>query len=124
MSTNADLRIMHPSVHNGLRHGILSAMHSLMTDAAKVSDTPLARMSDDEVALMYHVGMYGSRAYPVERIGRRWHWRAWRSVSGSPKTFRTKGQAVAAFECWMDLARARWAQMKQEEPGIISTAVG
>lgn len=96
----------------------------LMTDTAKVSDTPLARMSDDEVALMYHVGIYGSRAYPVERIGRRWHWRAWRSVSGSPETFRTKGQAVAAFECWMDLARARWAQMKREEPGLIATAIG
>src|SRR4051794_18513581 len=47
MSTNVDSRIMHPSVYNEFGHGILSAVHSLMTDAAKVSDIPLARMSDD-----------------------------------------------------------------------------
>ena len=95
-----------------------------MTAAVKVFDASLARMSDDEVALMYHVGMWGSDGYPVERIGRRWRWRAWRSVSGSPETFGTKRQAVAAFESWMNLARARWAQMKREDPGIIATAVG
>jgi hypothetical protein len=49
--TIADSCIMHFSLIHRLGHGTLSAAMPLMTDAAKVSDTPLARMSDDEVAL-------------------------------------------------------------------------
>src|SRR6185295_20028977 len=60
VSTHVYSCIMHLSVDNGLPYGISNAAHPLMTDAANVSDTLLARMSDDEVALMYHVGMYGS----------------------------------------------------------------
>src|SRR5678815_4152015 len=64
-------------------------------------------LTDDEAALLYHVGRWGSDGYPIERIGRSWHWRQWLSVRGAPVVYRTKRAAVAAFEGWCDLARAR-----------------
>jgi hypothetical protein len=99
------------------------------SSAALATATPaagdLAPLSDDEAALLYHVGRYGSDGYPIERVGRRWHWRAWRGVRGAPVVYKTKRSATAAFEGWADLARARWAQMVAAEPGVLTlTAVG
>lgn len=82
----------------------------------------LAPLTDDEIALCYHVTRFGSAGYPVERVGRRWHWRAWRSVKGAPVSYTTKRAAVAAFESWHTLALLRWNSTRK--PGQIMTAVG
>ncbi len=57
-------------------------------------------ITEDERALLTHVMRWGSDGYPVERIGRAWHWRDWRSVRGAPTVYRTKREAVAAFEAF------------------------
>lgn len=67
----------------------------------------LRPLSEDERALVQHVRMWGSGGYPVAKLGRGWVWRDWRGVRGSPIVYKTKRDAVAAFEGWMDLARMR-----------------
>jgi hypothetical protein len=84
----------------------------------------LLPLTDDEAALVYHIGRFGSDGYPIERVGRRWQWRSWRSVGGAPIAYRTKQLAVAAFEAWYDLALERWRRMRVAGPYAILTAVG
>ncbi len=81
-------------------------------------------LTDDEAALLYHVQMFGSNGYPVERLGRRWIVRDWRTVRGPPVMFRTKDAAVAQFVAWRDLALERLREMVRQAPGSILTAVG
>lgn len=105
------------------------AMATTLTPAPAVLNPgqpgELCPLSDDEAALLYHVGRFGSDGYPVERVGRKWHWRDWLSVRGAPMTYRTKRSATEAFEGWLALARLRWAQMVAAEPGaLILTGVG
>ena len=66
-------------------------------------------LSEDENALLQHVSMWGSEGYPVEKRGSRWVWQDWRSVKGSPKAYKTKREATAAFEAWHSLALDRIA---------------
>lgn len=85
----------------------------------------LAPLTDDEAALVYHVQRFGSAGYPVERRGRGWVVRDWRSVKGAPKVYRTKREAVGAFEAWFGLALDRWRAMRLANPGcLIITAEG
>lgn len=101
----------------------MRSVDSIAHGPVKPGDLP--PLSDDEAALLYHVGRWGSDGYPVELVGRKWHWRDWRSVHGAPMTYRTKRLATEAFEGWCALARARWAQMVAAEPGmLILTGVG
>lgn len=86
--------------------------------------TELAPLSDDEAALMCHITRWGSSGYPIERVGRSWHWRNWRSVRGAPVSYRTKTEAVAAFEGWHDLALERWRAFKRVYPTAILTGQG
>jgi hypothetical protein len=60
-------------------------------------------MTEDERALLNHVSMWGSSGYPVQKVGRSWQWRDWRSVRGAPTTWKTKREAVAAFERFYDM---------------------
>jgi len=84
----------------------------------------LAPLSDDEAGLLYHVQRWGSDGYPIERVGRSWHWRDWRSVRGAPVAYRTKTAAVGAFEAWEELALLRWRRTRLANPRAILTAVG
>ena len=63
-------------------------------------------ITEDELALLGHWSMWGSEGYPIEKHGRSWHWRDWRSVKGSPQVYRTKLEAVAAFEQFIDILLA------------------
>ena len=85
----------------------------------------LQPLTDDEAALVYHTGRYGSDGYPVQKVGSK-HWGIgpWRSWDGFPRLYPTKREAVAQFERWLDLALKRWAEMKRAEPDLILTAVG
>ena len=95
-----------------------------MTADSTLPAGDLAPLSDDEAALIYHVQRWGSDGYPIERVGRSWHWRDWRSVRGAPVSYRTKTAATSAFEAWYDLAILRWRRMRSATPGAILTAVG
>jgi hypothetical protein len=88
------------------------------------TDSGLVPLSDDEAALVYHVQRWGSTGYPVERVGSKWCWRDWRSVSGSPVLYKTKRAATTAFEGWVDLTLERWRAQKMAQPDAILTGVG
>ena len=55
-------------------------------------------ITTDERALVNHISMWGSQAYPVLRYGTKWHWVDWRGVKGAPVVYKTKTEAVEAFE--------------------------
>lgn len=57
--------------------------------------------------------MWGSKGYPVQKLGRGWVWRDWRSVKGSPIVYKTRREAEAAFERWLDLYRIRYAEERR-----------
>jgi len=81
-------------------------------------------LSDDEGALVYHVGRFGSSGYPVAKLGSRWVVTDWRSVKGPPTAYRTRREAVAQFEAWHALALERWRAMKAQHPDAMLTGVG
>lgn len=60
-------------------------------------------MTEDEARLLAQVTMYGSAAYPVERLSRGWSWGPWLSVSGPPTIFKTKREATRSFEAFINV---------------------
>ena len=64
------------------------------------SDTQMRPVTEDERSLVNQVSMWGSDAYPVSKLGKRWTWGPWRSVKGPPTVFATKREAVASFEAF------------------------
>ncbi len=55
-------------------------------------------ISDNERELLAHISRWGSDGYPVVRAGKRWIWHEFYGVKGAPTVYRTKKEAVAAFE--------------------------
>ena len=70
-----------------------------------MTDQPTRPVTEDERALLQHVSRWGSDGYPVQKLKSRWTWGPWRSVKGPPTTFRTKREATASFELFLDLVR-------------------
>lgn len=60
-------------------------------------------ITEDERALVQHVGRWGSDGYPVQKVGRHWVQRDWRSVKGPPCVYKTKREAVAQFEAFHEV---------------------
>lgn len=60
-------------------------------------------ISEDEIALLQHVTMFGSDGYPVKKLGRGWTWGPWRGINGPPTVFKLKRDAVASFERFLDV---------------------
>lgn len=84
----------------------------------------MAPLTDDEVALLYHVMRWGSQGYPIRKLQSKWIIDSWRSWKGFPTTYKTKKAAQAQFERWVDLANERWMEHQSENPNAIMTAVG
>lgn len=61
-------------------------------------DRPL---TEDERWLVDHVSMWGSDGYPVRKRGNHWSWDC-RSLK-SPTVYKTKREATAAFEAYLDV---------------------
>ena len=57
-------------------------------------------LSEAEHRLMDHVTRWGSDGYPVRKVGRGWHVEQSFGVEGIPMVFKTKREAVEAFERW------------------------
>lgn len=65
----------------------------------------LRGLTADERDLLTHVSRFGSEGYPVSKVGsRHWSW-TWRGKCGPPTVFRTKREAVASFERFLDVLR-------------------
>ena len=71
------------------------------------SDSP--NLTTGEIDLMNHISMFGSAGYPVQKMGRSWHWVEFFGVKGAPTVYKTKREAVQAFERYMDVLRDRLA---------------
>lgn len=71
-------------------------------------------VTEDERALMNHWSMWGSDGYPIQKLGSRWTWGPWRSVQGPPTLFRTKREAVASFEAFIDVLREELGEESYE----------
>ena len=66
-------------------------------------------LSEAERAFLNHNIRWGSDGYPIQRIGRGWHWNASHGVGGCPKVFKTKKEASAAIEAYVSLLCDRLA---------------
>jgi hypothetical protein len=62
-------------------------------------------VTESERRLLAHVSLFGSDGYPVRKCGRSWHWDAAFGVPGAPTVYRTKREAIAAFERFLDVLR-------------------
>lgn len=62
---------------------------------------PRRHLSDAERALLTHVSRWGSDGYPVVRLGRKWAIDT--PATRIPTCFKTKREAVAAFERYLDV---------------------
>lgn len=60
-------------------------------------------ITEDERALLAHVTRWGSDGYPITRRGRSWYIDSFRSVRGFPTSFKTKREATAQFEKFLDI---------------------
>lgn len=61
-----------------------------------------------------HVGMFGSAAYPIRKVGNgKWLWVEFWGVQGAPTVYKTKKAATAAIETYLrvltDKAAGRWS---------------
>lgn len=79
-----------------------------MTTPALATPSDSVPLTDDERWLLNHLAMFGSSAYPVHPIGRRWSWGPVRSIRGLPTTLATKREAVASFEAYYESLRRRY----------------
>jgi len=61
-------------------------------------------ITDNERALLGHVQMFGTPGYPIKKLGRGWTWNGF-GVNGPPVVFKTKTEATANFELWLELKR-------------------
>lgn len=67
-------------------------------------------LTEAERTLLAHVSMWGSLGYPVRKLGPgKWIWEA-NGVSGPPKAFATKREAVAHFETFLGVLREALGQ--------------
>jgi len=61
-------------------------------------------ITDDERALLRHIGRWGSDGYPIHKFkSGGWGWGPWRSVKGPPVVFKTKREAVRSFKAFEEI---------------------
>lgn len=59
------------------------------------------RITEDERRLLNHVMMFGSDGYPITKVGRKWM--VEHAAVRFPVLFKTKREATAAFEGFLDV---------------------
>ncbi len=64
---------------------------------------PSRTLSEGERALVTHCSMFGSDGYPVAKMSKHWHWVEAFGVKGPPVVYKTKRDAVAAFEVFLGI---------------------
>ena len=58
--------------------------------------------TENERALLRHVGRWGSAGYPIRKVGRR-HWVIDHAAANFPVVHPTKREAVAQLETYLDM---------------------
>lgn len=61
-------------------------------------------LSEAENNFLRHIQMFGSDAYPVQKVGNgKWLWNEFWGVKGAPTVYKTKRDAFKAIECYIDV---------------------
>lgn len=60
-------------------------------------------LTANQNSFLTHMMMWGSAGYPVAKVGRKWVWQDFYGIPGAPTTYRTKREAFAAVEAYVDL---------------------
>lgn len=63
-------------------------------------------LTEDERKVLDANGRYGSDGYPVHKLGGEWTW-SWDGKISTPAAFKTKREAVASWEAYVDMLRER-----------------
>jgi hypothetical protein len=69
-------------------------------------------LTEAERNILRHISRWGSDGYPIRKLtGRnpRWVWDEMYGVKGAPVVYKTKREAVTAFEDYLDVLRAKLA---------------
>ena len=66
-------------------------------------------LSIAESSFMAHMARWGSAGYPVSRLNGRWFWTEFCAVRGIPSPFKTKRDAFAAIDRYLDILRDKLA---------------
>ena len=77
------------------------------------------KLTEDEQFVLTHISRWGSDGYPIVSLKRGatkfWSWGPIRAVKGPPVLFKTKREAVASFEAYLDSLRDRFGEQRQAE---------
>ena len=66
-------------------------------------------LSESESAFLSHMMRWGSDGYPVAERGSKWFWDEFFGVRGAPGSYKTKREAMAAIETYIDILCAKSA---------------
>lgn len=59
-------------------------------------------VTEAERGLLSRITMFGSSAYPIKKLGKGWIWET-EQISGPPVVFKTKKEATANFELFLQI---------------------
>ncbi len=68
-----------------------------------MTSTTENRLSQAESDFLRAIMMWGSSAYPVQKMGNRWFWTEFWGVRGAPTAYKTKREAVEAVERYISI---------------------
>ena len=63
----------------------------------------MRNLTQAESDFLGHIMMFGSAGYPVQKVRSSWQWVEFWGVKGPPITYKTKRDAVAAVERYIEI---------------------
>lgn len=60
-------------------------------------------LTEAEQQVLTHNSMWGSDGYPLRKLKSGWAWGPVFGINGPPKVFKTKREAAASFEAYIDI---------------------
>lgn len=74
-----------------------------------MQDYPASTISAAELDFLQHIGRWGSDGYPIAKRGRKWWFDRMFNAGGTPSPYKTKREAEAAVEAYLDILRDKAA---------------
>ena len=71
-------------------------------------------LTDSEYAFFDHTIRWGSDGYPVVKASRKWFWVEAFGIKGSPAPYKTKREAFAAVEAYLETLRERISERAKQ----------
>jgi len=75
-----------------------------------MNDESNSSLTEGEANILKHIIRWGSDGYPIQKLRKsRWLWTEMYGIKGPPVVYKTKGEAVTAFERYLDILRDKKA---------------